>query len=157
DQLETILVTPVNFGSRRASGFDIGISYAARLSDIVPSIPGTFRVNAAAVRNIDNVIDDLVLTPVNRVGELDTPEWNYRVSAFYDLDPVSISLAARGFSDLVYSTSYIECDSGCPISTVENRTINNNDVEGAIYLHGTVSLKIPTGDWESRLSFIVNN
>lgn len=155
--LETILVTPVNFGSQRASGYDIQASYGVRLSDIAPSLPGTFRVHASFVRNITNVIDDLVLTPVNRVGELQTPEWTYRITAFYDVGRVSVSVGARGVSDLVYSTSYVECTSNCPVSTIENRTINDNDIDGATYFDGSVSVSFRTGHAQSKLSLIVNN
>jgi hypothetical protein len=66
-------------------------------------------------------------------------------------------LSARGVSDLVYSTSYVECETGCPASTIEHRTINDNDINGAIYLDGTVSVKIATGNVRSKLSFIVSN
>jgi outer membrane receptor protein involved in Fe transport len=156
-QLETILVRPVNFGSRRASGVDMEASYAVRLSDISSGIPGSFRIHAMAVRNITNIIDDLVLTPHNGVGELDSPKWTYRISAFYNRDPFSLALSARGVSDLVYSTSYVECETGCPASTIEHRTINDNDINGAIYLDGTVSVKIATGNVRSKLSFIVSN
>ncbi|WP_239018076.1 TonB-dependent receptor plug domain-containing protein [Sphingomonas flavalba] len=157
NQLDTVLVTPVNFGSRRASGLDIQASYALRLSDIAENVPGTFRVHASFVRNMKNIVDDLVLTPYNRVGELETPKWTYRVTAYYNADPVSLSLSARGVSDLVYSKSYVECESACPASTLENRTINNNNINGAIYFDGTVAFGIQAGNVKSKLSFIVNN
>ena len=55
---------------------------------------------------------------------------------------LGLMLTARGFSDGVYSTAYIECTSGCPTSTASNQTIEDNHVPGAIYFDANVNYKL---------------
>jgi outer membrane receptor protein involved in Fe transport len=40
---------------------------------------------------------------------------------------------------------YIECSTNCPVSTANNRTIDNNHVAGALYFDASFSLKITPG------------
>ena len=63
-------------------------------------------------------------------GTYNSPRWVYRVSSFYQLDPVTVNLVARGFSPGVYGNDYIQCTSGCPTSTTRYRTINDNPIPG---------------------------
>ena len=164
NQLISILSKPINFGKGRVTGLDFEASYGTPLSAISESLPGTFRIHAAATHYIRSVVDDLVLrrnyAGVLQLGDANvfaTPSWVYRISAFYDVDPISINLVARGFSNSVYSNEYIECTSNCPTSTVARGTINDNDIDGAMYLDGSVSLKFRSDSNEMRLSFIVDN
>ena len=165
NHLDFILTRPINFASRHARGFDIEASYATPLSAISANLPGNFRIHATATHYIKNVVDNLIL-PVDYAGVIAdgvwgpagaSPSWAYRVSAFYDLDPVTINLVARGFSDGVYSNNYIECTSSCPTSTFQHRTISNNRIKGSLYFDGSVGMKIRSGSDDTRLSFIVNN
>ena len=165
NQLSAILSQPVNFASQHAKGFDIEASYRTPLSAISSSLPGNFRIHAAATHTIENVVDNLVF-PVDYAGviadgayggDAASPSWTYRVSAFYDIDPVTINLVAHGFSSGVYSNEWIECTSNCPTSTVNNRTINNNHIDGALYFDSSISVKIRPAGNETTLSFIVNN
>ena len=160
-----ILNRPVNFGKQRTKGLDIEASYTTPLSAISSSLPGDFRIHAAVTHPIKSVIDNLVF-PVDYagvIGDLDSaspaamPSWIYRVSAFYEIEPATLNLVVRGFSSGVYGTDWIECTSNCPPSTLQNRTINNNRIKGAIYFDGSVSVKIPTNGNETQLSFIVKN
>ncbi len=51
-------------------------------------------------------------------------------------------MSERWFSDGVYSNEYIECQTDCPVSTVQHPTINSNSMKGATYidLGGTYAL-----------------
>ena len=162
--LTTVLQQPVNFASQHTRGFDIEASYSTPLSAISANLPGNFRIHAAATHFIKNVVDNRVF-PVNYAGVIEdgananpsSPSWQYRVSTFYEINPVTINLVARGFNDGVYSNNYIECTSSCPTSTSRNRTISNNRIKGSLYFDGSVSVKIPTRGNETQLSLIVNN
>lgn len=163
-----ILVRPVNFARQRAKGFDISASYRLPLSDISENLPGTFRIHGTTTHYIKNVTDNgvfpidsagvnagflLLATPAPNVS----PAWVYRVSAFYELDPVTINLVGRGFGSGVYGKDFVECTSGCPASTTRNRTISSNHTPGAFYLDGSISVKVPAASRELTLSFIVRN
>ena len=156
---------PVNFAGQHMKGIDFEVSYRTPLSAISSNLPGDFSIHAAASHQIKNVVDNRTF-PVDLAGVIDDggvsrsgarPSWTYRVSAFYEIDPVTINLVARGFNSGVYSNEWIECTSNCPTSTAFNRTINNNHIDGALYFDGSVSWKIPHGGNESALTFVVRN
>src|SRR3546814_7928578 len=74
----------------------------------------------------------------------------YRISAFYDADPVTFNLVARGFSDGVYGNDYIQCTTNCPASTTQYRTINDNHIDGATYVDASLGFKFKAhGDRKS--------
>ena len=164
NQLTTLLLQPVNFASQHLTGFDIEASYGTALSAISATLPGRFRIHATASHYIKNVIDNRVF-PVDWAGVINDgawtgpaqPSWIYRVSASYVLDPLTVNLVARGFSDGVYGNNFVECTSGCPTSTGQHPTINNNRIKGSMYFDGSISTKIPGPGDETQLSFIVDN
>ena len=160
-----ILSQPVNFASQHTKGLDIEASYRTPLSAISAKLPGTLTIRATATHAIKSVVDNLVF-PVDYAGVVEDggfgsnaamPNWGYRVSAFYEVDPVSINLVAHGTSSGVYSNEWIECTSSCPLSTVQHPTINNNHIDGALYFDGSVSVKLRSTGNETTLSFIVKN
>jgi outer membrane receptor protein involved in Fe transport len=55
-------------------------------------------------------------------------------TATYKRDPISFSLTARAVSKGVLNSEYIECTSGCPTSTADHTTINDNHLPGVVYL-----------------------
>ena len=162
--LSSIIIQPFNFASQVEKGFDIAVSYSRNLSDIAEGLPGKLSINAAATHYIENVIDNGIFAidyaGVNGgslAGTYSSPSWRYRVSAFYDVDDVRFNLVGRGFGAGVYGNDYIECTSGCPTSTTQYRTINDNHIGGAFYLDGSVSVKLRSGKHEGSFAFIVAN
>lgn len=154
--LTTIDLTPMNFASQKTKGFDIEASYTH------PVGPGTLRLHAQTTHYIENIIDDGVSYPVDYAGVLTNntyaaPNWVYRLSAFYDIGATTFNLVARGFTDGVYGNDWVECTSNCPVSTPQYRTINDNDIKGAVYLDASVAFKFPTMGRNGSLTFIVNN
>jgi hypothetical protein len=93
---------------------------------------------------------------VNQGGNA-TPSWTYRVSASYDVSSLSFALIGRVFSSGVYSNSFIECASDCPASTVQNRTINENDIDGAFYLDASASYSFAAGPVEAQAFLSIRN
>ena len=51
----------------------------------------------------------------------------------YQLDPVSVTLTSRMVSAGLINNEWIECTTGCPVSTTAHPTINNNRLPGATY------------------------
>ncbi|WP_343528013.1 TonB-dependent receptor [Sphingomonas sp.] len=162
--LSRIIIQPFNFASQHERGFDIEASYRTDLSAVSESLPGSVSIHAAATHYISNVIDNGIF-PIDYAGvnggslsgSYSVPLWRYRVSAFYDVDPFSFNLVARGFGSGVYGNDYVECTSGCPTSTTRYRTINTNSIPGIMYLDAAIGVKLRSGGHEGSLNFIVNN
>ncbi len=162
--LQRIIIQPFNFSNQHERGFDIEASYRTDLSAISESLPGRLSIHGAATHYISNVIDNGIF-PIDYAGvnggslsgAYSVPSWRYRVSAFYELDEVSLNLVARGFGNGVYGNDYVECTSGCPASTTRYRTINDNRIPGIMYLDAAVGVKLNPGGHQVSLNFIVNN
>src|SRR3546814_9620674 len=62
-----------------------------------------------------------------------------------------------GSSDVGASDLFVECTSGCPASTVTNRTINDNHIAGAFYLDTSLTFDVEMAGKELELYLAVNN
>lgn len=130
-----IKLVPINFVSQKSRGIDFEASYRADLG------AGQISLRALATHYISYQVNNGIDFPVEAAGVNyggngygNTPNWTYRLTNTYDIGDWSFNLTGRGLSGGVYDNSYIECQTGCPTSTVKNRTINNNRIAGAFYL-----------------------
>jgi outer membrane receptor protein involved in Fe transport len=151
-----VFESPFNFAQQRAKGIDIESSYR------VPVGTGDVTLRAMATRYIKNFFNNGIDAPVERVGQngVDagtTPKWLYRVQSSYSNNGFTANLIGRGISAGVYDNSFIECTSNCPASTVTNRTINNNRIDGAFYLDASTSYEMDMGGRALQLFMSVNN
>jgi iron complex outermembrane receptor protein len=146
-----INIIPINFASQTNKGIDVEASYR------MPVGPGNMTIRGLATHYIDNITNNGVDFPTENAGTTTTPSWNYRLSTSYDIDPVTLTLTGRGFDSMVYDPSYIECASGCPTSTVRNRTINENDIAGAFYMDFSANYSFMVGPAEAEAFFSVKN
>lgn len=151
-----VFESPFNFAQQRAKGIDIESSYR------VPIGAGDVTLRAMATRYIKNFFNNGIDAPVERVGQngVDTgttPKWLYRVQSTYSNDGFIANLIGRGVSAGVYDNSFIECTSGCPASTVTNRTINNNGIQGAFYLDASTSYELEMSGRTLQFFMSVNN
>jgi outer membrane receptor protein involved in Fe transport len=78
-------------------------------------VPGTIEAELAGV-NLGNI-----------------PKWKGNLSQTWENDKFSLTLTERWISDGVYNNEYIECQTGCPVSTPQRQTIFNNQMKGAFY------------------------
>lgn len=168
--LQKIIIQPFNFASQHEKGFDIDASYRTPLSRISDKLPGTLTIRGTATHYISNVVDNGIF-PVDYAGvngsslagSYNAPSWSYRISAFYDVGPVSFNVVYRGFSDGVYGNDYTACTSGCPTYTSANdrnryRTINTNSIAGASYVDFSATYKFHSAlAKDASLTFVVNN
>ncbi len=162
--LTTIRLQPFNFSSQHEKGFDIEATYHVDLDQISTKLPGTFSVHGAITHYIQNILDNGIF-PIDYAGvnggslagTYNEPSWVYRISAFYNVDPFTFNLVARGFGSGVYGNDYIECTSACPASTTQFRTINNNHIKGITYFDASVSVKFKAYGADGDLTFVVNN
>ena len=67
-----------------------------------------------------------------------------------------LQLTARGLSGGKYDNSWIECTAGCPASSIDSRTTNNNRVDGAYYLDLAVAYDVPQIEGTQLFLNVVN-
>ncbi len=149
-----VFESPFNFAVQRAKGIDFESSYR------VPVGVGDLTLRAMATRYIKNYFDNGIDAPVDRVGQNSnggTPKWLYRVQGTYKNDDVTFTLTGRGISSGVYDNSFVECTSGCPVSTVTNRTINDNHIDGAFYLDTSLTFDVETGGKDMQFYLAITN
>ncbi|OYY73189.1 TonB-dependent siderophore receptor [Sphingomonas sp. 28-63-12] len=127
--ITSIELKPTNFVAIKSRGIDIEASYRRAVG------PGNLTLRALATRNISLYTNNGVDVPTEAAGQNSgsLPLWNFRFSGGYDVGPWGFQLVGRGVSGGVYDNSYIVCTTDCPVSTVANRTVNRNDIAGAIY------------------------
>lgn len=133
-------VSSFNAASIKTRGFDIEASYRRPLSAL--GLPGTFTLRALATHVIEFVTDPDVVGALptdtagvnGLVGGGTTPDWKGLFTQSWDTDRFSLTLAQRFVSDGTYSNLWIECQTNCPVATVQRPTVDNNSMDGAIYL-----------------------
>ncbi|WP_332819649.1 TonB-dependent receptor plug domain-containing protein [Sphingopyxis sp.] len=155
-----ILTRPFNAASQKMRGLDIDASYRIPLGES----SGTFTLRGLATRYLENRFDSgvpgtVVLNTVGvNGGQFSTPKWIYRVSAAYDHDDFSITAVGRGVSAGKYVANGIECQTTCPVSTVNAPTYEKNRVKGAFYVDLNLTQKFSGGgDTQGEFFFNVTN
>ena len=66
-------------------------------------------------------------------ARLGSPRWKLYAIQSWDTANYGIALTERWFSHGVFGHQYVVCQSNCPISTVNNPTIDHNEMAGALY------------------------
>lgn len=156
NDISTITLVPFNFSSVKVRGIDFEASYRAPLGD------GNLTLRAVVSHYIDNITDNGINAPIDLAGQNAgggdaTPSWNYRLSANYDMESWSLNIVGRGFSSGVYSNNFIECQTGCPLSTPDFRTINTNTIDGQWYLDMSLTKRFDIASTEAEVFLYVRN
>jgi iron complex outermembrane receptor protein len=129
-------VQAFNLASIKSNGFDIEASYQWQQP---LGLDGSFTVRALAT-HVRKFVTDTGLPgtiPVDTAGSNAgaTPDWKWLAIQTYEADRFSITVQERWFSSGVIGHQYIECKAGsCPVSTVNNPTIDRNRMKGAFYV-----------------------
>jgi outer membrane receptor protein involved in Fe transport len=131
---------PFNAANQLVRGIDFDASYRLplRTADGVT-------LRGVATRYIKNLFNSGVpgTVPLDSVGSLGggtglsaqtvTPKWIYRVSASYDTQGFTATAVGRGVSGGKYVANGIECQTGCPVSTPQAPTYDDNSIDGVFY------------------------
>ncbi|WP_439533608.1 TonB-dependent receptor plug domain-containing protein [Polymorphobacter sp.] len=154
-----IIIFPTNFASQVNKGLDIEASFRTPMDAIIPGAPGNLSLRGLFTHYITNATDDGRTPPRESAGgNLNGPaSWNYRLSAFWDADPFTLSLVGRGYSAGVTDPNFFECQTNCPASTVASRTINDNSLPGAFFIDTSIAYKIPVRSSEAQIQLTVTN
>ena len=119
-----------NLASMHNKGYDIEASYRVAIGD------GTLTLRALGTRTLSFITDSGVLNtiPTDSAGVNvgSTPDWKVMATQSWDTDRWGISLTEHWISDGVYSNEVIECETGCPVSTVIHPTVNTNHMDGTL-------------------------
>ncbi|WP_439533606.1 TonB-dependent receptor plug domain-containing protein [Polymorphobacter sp.] len=154
-----IVIFPTNFAFQTNRGIDIEASFRTPMDAIIPGANGNLALRALFTHYLENNTDDTINIPIDAAGNnfSGPPKWNYRLSMLYDADPFTISLVGRGYSAGVLDNNYVECQTNCPASTQFNRTINNNQLDGAFFLDTSIAYKIPVRSSEAQIQLTITN
>ncbi len=150
---------PFNFVSKLVRGIDFDAAYRLPVGG-----ESSITLRGNATRYIENLSDTGIagVTPVNTVGangsQSATPKWIFRGSLIYENPAFSGTITGRGVSSGKYLANAIECTSGCPTSTSQAPTYDNNHVKGTFYvdLNLTQKVRMQSGS-QAELFFNVTN
>lgn len=146
---------PFNFVNKLVRGIDFDAAYRIPVGS-----SSAFTLKGVATRYIDNLSNSGVAgsVVVNTVGanggQASTPTWIFRGSATYESETFSATVTGRGVSAGKYSASGIECTAGCPLSTTNYPTYDNNHVSGLFYMDLNLTQTVPFGN--NKAQFFVN-
>lgn len=132
-----------NLARQRASGIDVDATYRVPLSTLVRDWDGEVLFRFNGTRYLENVTDDGISPPDDSVGTVaGVPATVLTASVAYEVGNLQASLSARSFSGVVADNDYIECRTGCPESTVHQRTFDRLGSGGATYFDASVSYRL---------------
>ncbi|MHB1206971.1 MAG: TonB-dependent receptor domain-containing protein [Rhodospirillaceae bacterium] len=148
----TVNIYPFNLAQQIVRGIDYEGSYRVELDSVADDWRGALTFRLLATHYLKNYLNNTVNVPVDIVGQNEgssadggLPRWRWRGSLSYDGDPVSFALSARGVSAGTIGNAFMQCTSGCPVSTLYHPTINDNHIDGATYFDASVEYTFMSG------------
>ena len=130
-----IIVKPLNLASERTKGLDLEASYRFNVEDLLSGMSGVVSIRGLATHYISYTVNSglpgAVIT--ERAGAVTLPDWRYSLAVNYSNGPLSLSGTMRGVSSGVVNNNFIQCTTGCPVSTGDNPTYDDISVAGATY------------------------
>jgi len=152
--IRQIRTSPFNLITQIARGFDIEASYRLPMQ----LWGGDVNIRALATHYLKNYSANGINIPTDTAGSNASsgpPSWLGRLQLSYSNDPLTVMLIGRGVSSGVYDNSFIECSSGCPASTTDHRTINDNRIDGAVYFDASLAYRLNAVSAFSEMEFFV--
>lgn len=149
-----------NIAEQDLKGIDVETSYRFAMADVISDFEGDITLHGNATFYLRNFADNKLTPSSDQVGVNNgdgPPNWRMNVSVSYDLDPVTVSLTGRALSSGLLNAEWIECTSGCPTSTAQKVTVNNNRLPGAFYLDANINYGFDIGPARSTAYFTVKN
>jgi outer membrane receptor protein involved in Fe transport len=139
NQVPLVVATAkINLASVNTAGVDIELSYAKQLADWFDWMAGSISVRALGTY-VDHFTTDpgipgqpVIETAGQNSGNI--ARWRWMGVQSWDTERTSLTLTERWFSSGTINNAYIECTSGCPAPTTAVPTINNNHMDGALYI-----------------------
>ncbi|MDY6945370.1 MAG: TonB-dependent receptor [Pseudomonadota bacterium] len=159
-RITTVINQPQNILGQVAAGYDVEMSYR------LPIGPGDLELRALGTyfdkletKDSGRAIEGSGLNAggagVGYGNALLSPKYRYLLSAAYNWDPVTATLTMRGVSSGKYNNNFIVCNTGCPLSTLNNPTVDSNHIDGVKYFD--LSLNGDLLDTGAELFLVVEN
>jgi len=165
----TVVTQPENLIGQKANGIDFEASYRFQLADLVEAWDGEISIRAMGSRvlTLDTTsTTGIVYDGVGVVGgwggippfsgNLDAPKFRGNISVSYSGDPITLRATVRHTAAGVYGNGFIECKTGCPVSTTNAPTIENNQIAGMTTLDFAATYK-PFEENDVELFMTVEN
>lgn len=155
-----LIQSPFNMAVQETRGIDFEASYRLPLSSINAALPGDLGLRLYVTKYLKNYIDNNLSTPYDSVGENRAgapPDWNATGRLEYSLDRFSASLTARAMSSGTMYHNYVSCEMDCPISTLDNPTIDSNKLDGFVYLDAGLSYDLDVGAARAEVFLNIRN
>lgn len=152
--IQSVTIKPLNFVGIKTEGIDFEGSYRRHVG------PGTISLRALATHAIKLETNNGVAAITDSAGQNNgsLPKWTYRLSAAYNLDNgLSFQAVARGVSPGKYNNNYIVCDTNCPVSTSDYRTVNYNHINGAWYFDMNADYKFEVMNTKASVFLSIRN
>ncbi len=130
-----VTTSPENLIGQQAKGLDFEASYRFALADFNEGLDGNIAIRALATRVLKLetlTTDGLVIDGVGAVGSfggvsqfsgLNSPKLRGSLSVAYEGEPVSVRATVRYTGPGTYGRNFVECTTGCPVSTTSAPTI----------------------------------
>jgi len=134
-----VTTSPENLIGQKLKGLDFEASYRMPLADINEDWAGNFSVRALATRVLKLqtlTTDGLVIDGVGAVGSfggtpqfsgLNSPKLRGSLAFAYEGDPLSVRATIRYTGPGTYGRNFVNCTTGCPVSTTAAPTILASD------------------------------
>jgi len=155
-----LIQAPFNLAVQRTRGIDFEASYSVDLADVAGGLPGEAGVHINATKYLKNYVNNTLSPPTDNVGENGgdaPPHWTLTTRLDYTLNALSTSITARAMSSGTRLNTYISCTINCPVSTLNYRTISNNDLAGYLYLDASVSYRFDVAGAEIETFLNIKN
>jgi outer membrane receptor protein involved in Fe transport len=150
---DAIRIQPFNLAEQKVRGIDLEASYRTALANIVSSMPGNLVFRALGTHFLENYTNNTLTLPTDTAGQNTgggPADWRWNASLTYDVNPISGTFNARGVSSGTYGNAFIECTSGCPVSTTDHPTISTNHLPGAVYFDVSLKYSLMVGQGEGN-------
>lgn len=140
----------INIARRQVRGFDFEASYRTELGN------GALTLRAQASHYTKSTTDTGLGSKTSNLGA-GIPKWQYRAQAQWQNDRVTLGVVGRGLSNLLYNSTYIVCQTDCPTSVPEARTINVAGNPAVFYVDMNAAYKLSKGvEWFFAVSNLAN-
>jgi len=158
-----IRTQPFNLVNSIGKGLDIEAGYSLPVDTLISSGSGDLSLRFMATHYISRTEGNGLSPVIEFAGQntftssISTPDWRWRGQVGYSNDMFDVNIVARGVSSGVYLNSNVECLTGCPVSTVNKRTQDNNQIAGAVYFDTAFTYKFAVSASDMEAYFNVKN
>jgi iron complex outermembrane receptor protein len=138
----TVKAVPFNIATSIYRGVDFEVAYKFSLEDVSASMSGTLGLRFLATLSLKNFTDNGITPSIDLVGSGLYRKWKYNTTITYSNDPITIVIQPRGFSAGVTNNFWVQCTTGCPVSTSTNPTIDNQQLRADFDVDTTFTYKV---------------